>query len=287
MSIVVTAVVIGLLFFLTGCAVFFASVGVRHLALAVGVPYALAPFLVSQAVTLGWGLPEILLPVLLACGALGLLFCRATRWLRRRSARGEHLLLFSISLLGIAESLLSMVFGGDLRSINIEKLSLPFLGPGRAGEFRWAVTGTAATVLTGLAIWAWQSKRIGTLLRALSFSEEGLEIRGVPSRRLAEWVTALGFVTGGCTGVLWAVVLQVRPSSVTEGAILGAIVVLAGRVASRDLMGVMLAAMACAASRFLLTRWLSGDWTVTSALIVLVLVGVVGQVRGKKMLEAG
>lgn len=277
----------GLLYALIGAGFYLLSIATRHVAFAGALAFLLAPLggvWVSNGPELGFG---GLAAGVGACGFLGWGYSRWSTLLSRNGAREGQLLVVSLAVMAIGENAIVSLVGGA--SIGL----WPYQGMALVEAHGSMVTPQQATVILGggfvlllvAAVWRW--RLWGAACRALSESPRNVSLLGIPTQLVESGAAILGAVLIGLAGTGWAITARVRPTMLTNIAVIGAFSQLAGTLAGRGLGAVIGACFALACVRLALTILFEGDWAMSAMLVVTLaalLKGALG-VRAPRMLS--
>lgn len=198
---------------------------------------------VGSAVLLNFSLAVVL--TLIFAGVLGWLmnFIVYER-LRDRKASNTIMLMASIALLILFESLILLLFGADVKTVELLKV-------GKGLEFGSAIITVLQLIIIIVAVtllitfWFLMKRtKIGKAMRAVADNKEVAEIVGIPARRIYVWSFIIGSVIAGVAGILVGLEQNLEPVMGTNliikgftGAIVGGIGSVPGAVLGSFLLG--------------------------------------------------
>ncbi len=164
--------------------------------------------------------------------------------LRRRNASNAVLLISSVALLILMESLILLLFGADVKTIRYIKIDkgLEFLGAIITPLQIFIVT--ASFVLLAL-LWVFMKRtKPGKAMRAVANNKELSEIVGISSEKIYTWSFIIGSSIGGIAAILIGLEQNVEPTMGTNlmikgftGAIVGGIGSVPGAIMGSFLIG--------------------------------------------------
>ena len=150
--------------------------------------------------------------------------------LRNKKASSLILLVASIALLILFESLILLFFGADVKSINFIKVEkgLEIFGA-IITPLQLVIIFTSLVLLCVLFIFMKYSK-LGKAMRAVADNKDVAEIVGISSKKIFAWSFVLGSALAGVAGVLVALEQNLEPMMGTNlmikgftGAIIGGV----------------------------------------------------------------
>jgi branched-chain amino acid transport system permease protein len=166
------------------------------------------------------------------------------RPLRRRRASPTIILVASVAVLLILESLNLIFFGADVKSINFFTLGkgLSF-GPVIITSLQIFIVLTSLALLALLFVFMKYSK-IGKAMRAVADNKDVAEIVGISAERVYTWSFALGSLIAGVAAVLISLEQNIEPTMGTSlmikgftASIIGGVESVAGGVLGAFLLG--------------------------------------------------
>ncbi|MFA6269435.1 MAG: branched-chain amino acid ABC transporter permease [archaeon] len=164
--------------------------------------------------------------------------------LRKRHASSAVLLVASVALLILFESIILLVFGADVKSINLIKVEkgLEFFGA-IITPLQIVIVVVAVVLLVLLYIFMKYTK-IGKAMRAVADNKDVAEIVGISSEKIFAYSFILGSVIAGIAGILVGLEQNLEPMMGTNlmikgftGAIIGGIGSVPGAVLGSFLLG--------------------------------------------------
>jgi branched-subunit amino acid ABC-type transport system permease component len=175
----------------------------------------------------------------------------------------------SLATMGIGQNIVTLLFGSSSQTLSSAfgmagvTLSLARVS---GQQIAVLVVGWGSLVLILIQ---WRSALIGKTLQALVESRLNLSLRGVPVRNIEATAAVMGFILIGASGTLWAVDGRIKPAMCTEVGVIGAVTFIVGALVKSGPTGLILAAVALALGRLVLSLTLEGDWSMTAMLLVL------------------
>jgi branched-chain amino acid transport system permease protein len=176
---------------------------------------------------------------------LGLLMNLAVyRQLRRKDASNVILLLSSVGLLILMESLILLSFGADVKTIGFIRVArgMDFLGA-IITPLQVVIILVSLGLLVSLFLFM-KRTRIGKAMRAVSNNRDVAEVVGISSERIYSWSFVIGSAIAGVAGVLVGLEQNLEPTMGTSliikgftGSIIGGIGSVAGAVLGAFLLG--------------------------------------------------
>ncbi|HEY4527030.1 MAG TPA: branched-chain amino acid ABC transporter permease [Candidatus Paceibacterota bacterium] len=208
----------------------------------------------------------------IAAGGLGWVIEKTIyKPLRVRKASNTVLLVASIGVLTVLQSILALLFTSQFQTLSRDIGSLHVLefGGGAITETQVIIIVTAIILMCAV-MYVLRYSLFGKAIRAIADDEEVARIVGIPSERLIGFVFFLGSAIGGVAGIASGFDSGVHPTSgltlVLEG-IIAAIIGGIGNVGRGVLGALLLAAIENVGV------WLvSGEWRGAIAFAVLILV---------------
>lgn len=166
--------------------------------------------------------------------------------LRRRKASNVILLIASIALLFLFESLILLFFGADVKTIGFVKIArgLDFLG---AIITPLQIVIVIFSVLLFVFLFFFIKKsRIGKAMRAVADNKDMAEIVGISVKKIYAWSFVIGSAVAGAAGVLVGLEQNLEPTMGTNliikgftGAVIGGIGSVPGAILGSFLLGLV------------------------------------------------
>jgi len=154
------------------------------------------------------------------------------------------MLIASIALLILFESLILLFFGADVKTINLIKVEkgLEFFGA-IITPLQIVIIITSVVLLVLLFIFMKRTK-LGKAMRAVSDNKDVAEIVGISSKRIFAWSFIIGSAVAGVAGILIGLEQNLEPTMGTNlmikgftGAIIGGIGSVPGAILGSFLLG--------------------------------------------------
>lgn len=187
---------------------------------------------------------SVILAVLFS-GLFGLLMLKSVyEPLSNRKASGLILLTASVALLILFESIILLLFGADVKTINFIKVEkgLEFFGA-IITPLQVVIVLSAFILLFALYLFMKYTK-LGTAMRAVSDNKDVAEIMGISSKKIFAWSFVIGSLIAGFGGVLVGLEQNLEPTMGTNlmikgftGAIIGGVGSVPGAVLGSFLLG--------------------------------------------------
>lgn len=264
---VVVGAVYGLL--AVGFGLIFTTTRIFHF--AHGAVYTFAGFIVySLTTTLEWPLAAAIVLAMGICGVVSAgIELAIYRPLRARRASPLVVLIASLAILVLAQNLLAIFYGNEIRSLGGAVVFRGFeIGPIWVTSIQ-LITIAACAVLFGLLKLFLHYSRYGKIIRALANNFEAARIIGADTDR-AFLVT---FVVGGIlvvpAAVLVGMLTGLKPFMGTSAVLIAAIAVIVGGMGS--IMGAAPGALIIGVSENLAVWQISTEWQTAIAFAVLLL----------------
>jgi len=164
--------------------------------------------------------------------------------LRSRKASPTILLIASIALLILIESLILIFFGADVKIIqSFQRHGINFLGA-IITPVQLIIIGTSIVLLVGLLLFMKKTK-LGKEFRAVADSPELIEMMGISSKKLFAYSFIIGSILAAIAGILVALELNVEPTMGSNlmikgftGAVIGGITSVPGAILGSFLLGI-------------------------------------------------
>ena len=166
--------------------------------------------------------------------------------LRKIKAGTTILLIASLAILILIESLILIIFGADVKTIGFIKIvkGLEFLGV-IITPLQIIIITTSIILLIAL-IKLMKKTKIGKALRAVSSGKELVEILGIPSKKLYSYSFIIGSAIAGIAGILISLEQNLEPFIGSTlmikgftGAIIGGITSVPGAILGSFLLGIV------------------------------------------------
>ena len=164
--------------------------------------------------------------------------------LRKRKASGLILLIASIALLILFESLILLFFGADVKTINFIKVEkgLELFGA-IITPLQIVIIISSIVLLVFLFVFMKYSK-LGKAMRAVADNKDVSEIVGISSKKIFAWSFVIGSAIAGVAGVLVGLEQNLEPMMGTNlmikgftGAIIGGVGSVPGAILGSFLLG--------------------------------------------------
>lgn len=168
------------------------------------------------------------------------------RPLRRRKASPSILLIASVALLILFESLIQILFGADVKTIGFIETSKGIaIGTGLITPLQIVIVLVAIALFIFLTIFMKKTK-IGKAMRAVSDNKNVAEIVGISAEKIYTWSFAISSAIAAIAGILIALEQNLEPSMGTglmvkgfAGAIIGGIGSIPGAVVGSYFLGLV------------------------------------------------
>ncbi|MBS3061909.1 MAG: branched-chain amino acid ABC transporter permease [Candidatus Diapherotrites archaeon] len=164
--------------------------------------------------------------------------------LRHRKASSVILLLGSFALLILFESVLLLVFGAEVKTIDFIPVSKGLEIAGAIITPLQIVIVVTSLVLLGGLFWFMKFTKTGKALRAVSDNREMAEVVGISSQKMFDYSFAIGSAIAGVAGILVGLEQNLEPTMGTNliikgftGAIIGGVNSVPGSVLGSFLLG--------------------------------------------------
>ena len=166
--------------------------------------------------------------------------------LRKRKASNVILLIASVGLLILFESLILLFFGADVKTIGFIKIAkgLEFLGA--IITPLQIVIIIVSVILFVLLFFFTKKTKIGKAMRAVADNKDVAEIVGISAKKIYAWSFVIGSAIAGVAGILVGLEQNMEPTMGTNlmikgftGAIIGGIGSVPGAVLGSFLLGLV------------------------------------------------
>jgi len=184
---------------------------------------------------------------ILCAGAIGWIINKtAYTKLREKKAGSSILLIASIGILIIIESLILIIFGADVKTIGFIKTTkgLEILGS-IITPLQIIIIITSIVLFISLFL-LMKKTSLGKSLRAVSESKDLVEIQGISSKKLFAYSFIIGSLIAGTAGVLVSLEQNLEPSMGSSlmikgftGAVIGGITSVPGAVLGSFVLGIV------------------------------------------------
>jgi len=166
--------------------------------------------------------------------------------LRKRKASNVILLIASVGLLILFESLILLFFGADVKTIGFIKIAkgLEFLGA--IITPLQIVIIVSSLILFVLLFFFIKKSKIGKAMRAVADNKDVAEIVGISAKKIYAWSFVIGSAIAGVAGVLVGLEQNLEPTMGTNliikgftGAVIGGIGSVPGAILGSFLLGLV------------------------------------------------
>jgi len=166
--------------------------------------------------------------------------------LRKRKASNVILLIASVGLLILFESLILLFFGADVKTIGFIKIA-------KGWEFLGAIITplqiiiiVSSLILFVLLFFFTKKTKIGKAMRAVADNKDVAEIVGISAKKIYAWSFVIGSAIAGVAGILVGLEQNLEPTMGTNlmmkgftGAIIGGVGSVPGAVLGSFLLGLV------------------------------------------------
>ncbi|MBU4360487.1 branched-chain amino acid ABC transporter permease [Candidatus Parcubacteria bacterium] len=166
--------------------------------------------------------------------------------LRKRKASNVILLIASVGLLILIESLLLLIFGADVKTIGFIKIAKGLEIFGAIITPLQIVIIIISVLLLVLLFFFMKKTRLGKAMRAVADNKEVAEIVGISSKKIYTCSFVIGSAIAGVAGVLVGLEQNLEPMMGTNlmikgftGAIIGGVTSVPGAVLGSFLLGIV------------------------------------------------
>lgn len=168
------------------------------------------------------------------------------RPLRAKKSSSSVLLVASIAVLTLLESLALLFFGADVKIVNFIKdnQEIKFLG---AIITPLQITIISVSVILFFALFVFMKKsKIGKAMRAVADNKDVAEIVGISSEKIYSWSFIIGSAIAGCAAILISLEQNITPTMGSilmikgfTGAIVGGVTSVPGAILGSLLLGIV------------------------------------------------
>lgn len=168
------------------------------------------------------------------------------RPLRAKKSSSSVLLVASIAVLTLLESLALLFFGADVKIVNFIKdnQGIKFLG---AIITPLQITIISVSVILFFALFVFMKKsKIGKAMRAVADNKDVAEIVGISSEKIYSWSFIIGSAIAGCAAILISLEQNITPTMGSilmikgfTGAIVGGVTSVPGAILGSLLLGIV------------------------------------------------
>lgn len=175
---------------------------------------------------------------------VGLMFNELVyRRLRKRRASSTVLLIASLALLLASESVLQVLFGADVKAVNVEREKGLEILDFTITPLQLSIIVTALLLFFGLGFLMKRTK-VGKAMRAVSGNNELAQVSGIDSERVYTYSYAIASLIAAVGGILVSLEQNLKPTMATSlivygftGAIIGGVGSVEGAVLGSFLLG--------------------------------------------------
>lgn len=264
---IVVGAVYGLL--AVGFGLIFTATRIFHF--AHGAVYTLAGYIVfSLSTSLGWPLAVAIVVAMVICGVLsGAIEALVYRPLRARQASPLVILIASLSILVLAQNVLAIAYGNEIRSLAGAVVFSGFeVGPIWVTSIQLVTIATCGALFVLLKLFLRYS-RYGKIIRALANNYEAARIIGVDADRTFVVTFVIGGILVVPAAVLVGMLTGLKPFGGTYAILIAAIAVIVGGMGS--IMGAAPGALIVGISENLAVWRIATEWQTAVAFGVLLL----------------
>ena len=154
------------------------------------------------------------------------------RTLRNRKSSSSIMLISSVGILILIESLISIFFGSDVKTISFIQVNtgLSFAGA-YITPLQIFIVATSAILFILLNVFMNQTK-LGKAMRAVSDNKDVAEVVGISSEKIYSWSFIIGSGIAGIAGILIALEQNLEPTMGTSLMVKGFAAAIIGGVGS-------------------------------------------------------
>jgi len=164
--------------------------------------------------------------------------------LRQRQASSVILLIASVALLFLLESLILMFFGADVKTIGYIKVAKGLEFFGAIITPLQIVIIAVSVILLALLFFLMKKTKMGKAMRAVADNKEVAEIVGISAKKVYYWSLSLGSAIAGIAGILVGLEQNLNPTMGTgliikgfTGAVIGGIGSVPGAIFGSFVLG--------------------------------------------------
>jgi len=165
---------------------------------------------------------------------------------RKRKASSVILLIASIALLIFAESLILLLFGADVKTIGLIKISKGFEILGAIITPLQVFIIASSIILLVLFFLFMKKTKIGKAIRAVADNKEVAEVIGISAEKIYSYVFIIGSAIAGIAAILIGLEQNLEPTMGTNlmikgftGAVIGGINSVPGAILGSFLLGLV------------------------------------------------
>jgi len=193
----------------------------------------------------GWPfLLAILFAIIFGAGVGWLMNFLVYERLRQRQASSVILLIASVALLFLLESLILMFFGADVKTIGYIKVAKGLEFFGAIITPLQIVIIAVSVILLALHFFLMKKTKMGKAMRAVADNKEVAEIVGISAKKVYYWSLSLGSAIAGIAGILVGLEQNLNPTMGTgliikgfTGAVIGGIGSVPGAIFGSFVLG--------------------------------------------------
>lgn len=166
--------------------------------------------------------------------------------LRKRGANNIILLMASVGLLILIESLILLIFGADVKTIGFLEITKGIdIGGAIITPLQIVIIAVSALLLVGL-FFLMKKTKLGKAMRAVADNKDVAEIVGISSKRIYAYAFLIGSAIAGIAGILVGMEQNLGPTMGTNlmikgftGAIIGGAMSVPGAVVGSFILGIV------------------------------------------------
>ncbi|MEX2410187.1 MAG: branched-chain amino acid ABC transporter permease [Candidatus Paceibacterota bacterium] len=194
---------------------------------------------------IGFGI-SVILTIILSAFFGWLMNLLVFRTLRKRGSNNIILLLSTVGILILIESLIQLIFGASVKTIGFLKIAkgLEFLGA-IITPLQIVIIITATILLIALFLFIKKTK-MGKAIRAVSDNKDVAEIVGISSEKIYSYAFIIGSAIAGIAGILIGMEQNLKPTMGTNlmikgftGAVIGGMSSVSGAVVGSFILGLI------------------------------------------------
>jgi len=211
-----------------------------------GSTVAVASYILYSLFTqLGLNFWLAIISTIIFAGVFGWLINKVVyQQLRKRKASNVILLIASVGLLILIESLLLLIFGADVKTIGFIKIAKGMEMLGAIITPLQIVIIIVSVILLVLLFFFMKKTRLGKAMRAVADNKKVAEIVGISTKKIYSWSFVIGSAIAGVAGILIGLEQNLEPMMGTNlmikgftGAVIGGIGSVPGAVLGSFLLG--------------------------------------------------